>query len=304
MSSTNWFVGVEADSTRTRAVILDGLGTELGTLDGPGAFTHAEDPNAAAFPIAELVRRASTLADQELPCTALWAGVSGTSRGTVIGSIEIELQRAGLASNVHVDSGAEAAFHDVFGDGAGILLVAGTGSEGRGRNAAGAGARVGGWGSLLGDEGSGYAIGLESLRRVARDEDGRGPETKLRDAILSRLELSGVDALVRWAATADRATVARLTNVVVDSSRTGDAVAGDILVRAVEELSGHVHAMLTNLGPWEMPPSVSLSGWLIRKGGPLRRAMELALSEHQLVVVDRDPDAARGAAKLAFVMGK
>ena len=64
----------------------------------------------------------------------------------------------------------------------GVVCVAGTGSIAFGVNRAGERARAGGWGHLLGDEGSGYAIGLEALRAVCRASDGRGPQTALTDS--------------------------------------------------------------------------------------------------------------------------
>ena len=144
-----------------------------------------------------------------------------------------------------------AAFHDAFGDGPGVLLIAGTGSIAWGRAEDGREGRVGGWGHHIGDEGSGYAIGVDALRRVARNADGRGPETNAaRTSSSRRLGLAGIDGLVQWAATADGAEVAALAPVVAAAADGGDAVAGEILDHAVEELERHVLTILENLGPW------------------------------------------------------
>lgn len=295
-------IGVDGGGTHTRAVVLDADGRELARAVGPAALADPMDPEAAAEPIAEAVRSATVAANGTLPCRALWAGIAGAGRETVRASIEIALERLGLAEVVSVGSDVEAAFSDAFDTGPGILLVAGTGSIAWGRNEAGRQGRVGGWGSLLGDEGSGYAIGLESLRRLARDADGRGQETRLRDAILSALALKDVDDLVTWAAGAEKAEIAALVPVVVDSSRSGDAVAGEILVKAVEELAGHALTVASNLGPWRHPPPIALGGGLLRRGGPLRRAVEVAMSEQHLDVLLKDPDAGLGAARLALAM--
>src|SRR5207253_2030027 len=71
-------------------------------------------------------------------------------------------------------------------------------------------ARVGGWGSLLGDEGSGYAIGLEALRRIARSVDRRDRDTDLARRVLVRLGLSEPQDLIAWSSTATRAAIAGL----------------------------------------------------------------------------------------------
>jgi glucosamine kinase len=297
------YIGVDGGGTRTRAVVLNAEGEEMARVEGGAALADPRDPAAAAVPIAEVARAAAGAAGTTLPCAALWAGIAGAGRETVRSSVEMALDRLGVARRTHVGTDVEAAFHGAFQDRPGILLVAGTGSVAWGRNEGGQQGRVGGWGSLLGDEGSGYAIGLESLRRVARNADGRGPETQLREAILTHLGLDGVDALVSWTAEAEKGEVAALVPVVVDSSRRGDAVAGEILVQAVEELSGHVLTLLANLGPWRQPPRVSLSGGLLSSGGPLRRAMEVAISEQRLPLLEQDPDAALGAAWLAMGMG-
>ena len=160
--------------------------------------------------------------------------------------------------------------------------------------------RVGGWGSLLGDEGSGHAIGLEALRRVARSADGRGAETALRGRLLARLGLDAPEELIAWSASASRAEVAALAPEVGRAAEAGDAAASEILETAVRDLEGHVVALLENLGPWQSRPGVALGGGLLERGGALRGSLEWSLAERGLDRVERAPDAARGAARKAL----
>jgi N-acetylglucosamine kinase-like BadF-type ATPase len=88
--------------------------------------------------------------------------------------------------------------------------------------------------------------------------------------------------------------------VVALASSEYDEVAGEILTQAVEELEGHVLAILESLGPWAHPPQVALAGGLLRSGRALRAPLLTLLSKHRLPVLDRELDPARGAARLAL----
>ncbi len=301
---SRYYVGVDGGGTKTRAVVLDADGTEVGRAEGGPAIADAAAPDVAAKSVAKVVTAAAAAAGIELPVTALWAGLSGAGREAARSAVELELDRAGLAETVQVGTDVAAAFHDAFADGPGVLLIAGTGSIAWGRGEDGTEGRVGGWGHHIGDEGSGYAIGLDALRRVARDADGRAPETNLRTAILSHVGEEDVEGLVHWTAGATKAEVAGLAPVVGGVAAGGDAVAGEILVHAVEELEGHVLSILTNMGPWQRPPDLALAGGLLRPGGTLRSAMETVLARHHLTPIDRVLDAAHGAARLAMDAGK
>jgi len=300
---SGYAIGIDGGGTRTRGVLLGPDGEELGRAEGASAVADALHPEAAAQAVEDVTRAAARAAGVALPLRALWAGLSGAGREAARSAVEIELARRGLADVTRVGTDVLAAFHDAFGDGPGVLLIAGTGSIAWGRSEDGREGRVGGWGRHIGDEGSGYAIGLEALKRVARQADGRAPETALRAAILSRLGLETIDDLVQWAGGASRAEVAALVPLVAGASAAGDAVAGEILVRAVEELEDHVLAILENLGPWERPPGIALAGGLITPGGPLRAPLERVLARHRLVPLGRTPDAALGAARLGRTLG-
>jgi glucosamine kinase len=233
------------------------------------------------------------------PVSALWAGIAGAGREAVRAELEASLARAGLADRVGVGTDVEAAFEDAFGTGPGILLLSGTGSIAYARAPRGNQGRVGGWGSLLGDEGSGYAIGVEAMKRIARSVDGRAPGTVLRERILGSLGLADPEELITWSSTASRAAIAGLVPEVQAAAAAGDAVAGEILVKAVDELDGHVLTILDTLGPWPEAPTVMLGGGLLQKGGPLRSSLERLMRSHGLQVLDRELDPARGAARRA-----
>ncbi len=283
-----------------RAVLLDELGMETGRHEGPGAVASAADPRRAADAVALVCRQVALMAGATLPVDVVWAGISGAGREDSRVAVETALKHAGVARAVHVGSDVQAAFHDAFAKGPGVLVIAGTGSIAYGRAEDGREGRVGGWGRHIGDEGSGFAIGLGALRRVARSVDGRAHPTTLVGGVLGHLGLASMDELVTWIPGANKGEVAALTPVVAEAAASGDAVAREILALAVQELDGHVMAILETLGPWSRPPRVALAGGLLQPGGPLREPLVWALSRQAIRTLERAPDAARGAARLGM----
>jgi len=297
-------IGIDCGGTRARAVVLDGSGAEMARAEGPGAVATAADPQAAAQAVASVCRDAAASAGLRLPVDAVWAGITGAGREASRSTVEDELTRAGLARSVRVGTDVQAAFHDAFGDGPGILLIAGTGSIAFGRAGYGRQGRAGGWGHRIGDEGSAYAIGIEGLRGMAQAVDGRGEQTMLGDRIFQHLRLGAMDDVVTWVTSASKGEVAALAPVVVAAADEGDVVAGKVVDRAVRALERHIGALLERLGPWSRPPTIALSGGLLRVGRPLRGPLERLLTRHLVSVLERDLDAALGAAKLGSLRGR
>jgi glucosamine kinase len=281
-------------------VVLDEAGNEVGRADGRAALADAGAPHLAANAVADVCAAAAKDAGRSLPVDLVWAALAGAGRETARSAVEMELKRMVVATDVHVDTDVDAAFYGAFGDGPGILLISGTGSIAWGRAEDGRVARVGGWGHFIGDEGSGYAIGLDALRRVARHADGRAPHTYLQKMVQEHVKVERVEELVHWALRANKADVAGLATVVARAVEQGDAVAGEILVRAVEDLESHVEAILEKLGPWQQPPRLALAGGLLRPGRALRAPLMTLLEKYRLSVLERPGDPALGAARRAL----
>jgi glucosamine kinase len=176
---------------------------------------------------------------------------------------------------VVVHSDFAIALDDAFGDGPGVLLVAGTGSVAFGRSPGGTTGRCGGWGPVMGDEGSGAWIGRRALSIVTAASDGRESSTALTGGILTATELNEVTELIPWAAGATPAQLATLAPVVFSVADGGDLRANALVSLAVEELMLHVRTLAQQLfGDERATVHVALSGGLMRQRSMLRKRLE------------------------------
>ena len=294
--------GVDGGGTRTRALLLADNGTHLGRAEGPAALVRPARPEAAARVVADLVRRAAAVQGVPLPLPALWAGLAGAGRARVRRDLETLLRGEQVASAVRVGTDVEAAFHDAFGGGPGIVVVAGTGSVVLGVGEDGRRLQVGGWGAVMGDEGSGYHLGVAALRAVARAADGRAPPTDLTGAVLDLLDLGRPRKLATWAESANKADIAALAPLVVRTARTGDPAAATVVRLALDELRDQLSAAVRELFPSDTSPPVALTGGLIAPGGPLRPDVEQIVARANGRIFQRAVIPERGAAHLALAL--
>ena len=293
-------IGVDGGGTLSRAVVLDERGAEVGRAERPGSVVTQEAPGDAVRAVCEAARSAVDEAGLALPGAVLWAGLAGAGREKARVSVSDALASTGLADRVHVGTDAEAALQDAFGDGPGILLIAGTGSIAWGRGMDAAWVRVGGWGQSIGDEGSGYAIGVAALQHVLRAHDGRDPPTSMAEQVLAQSGAADAAALVGWIESASKGEVAALVPVVTAAAARLDSAAISILGRAVTELEAHVGSILERTGPWDAPAPLVVWGGLLQEGGALRSATLQALERYPVSVSHVELDSPRGAARLAL----
>lgn len=296
-----FFIGVDGGGTKTRAVVVDREGHELGRAVADGAVATAHDPAAAARAVARAVRDAVEAAGVELPGSVLWAGLAGAGPKEAREGVTKALARLRLADRIHVGTDVEAAFHDAFPQGPGVLLIAGTGSIAWIRSADGVTHRVGGWGQHIGDEGSGFSLGIAGLRLVTHAADGRAEETRLSSDLVEACGVATPEDLIGWVAQAEKGDVAALAPVVVAAADAGDDGAETLVTRAVEALVAHATAGATRLEGGR--PDIVLWGGLVADGGPLRTRVMEALESVGWGVEERLLDPVRGAAHLALESG-
>jgi N-acetylglucosamine kinase len=143
------------------------------------------------------------------------------------------------ADRMAVTHDAAIALSGATAGGRGIAVIAGTGSIAFARNAAGQTARAGGWGYVIGDEGGAFDLVRQALRATLRMEEGWGPPTVLRRALLGATAAANANQLLHLFYTPDwpRARVAALAPLVDESAAQGDVVARRILDGAAQELA-------------------------------------------------------------------
>lgn len=277
---TDILIGVDGGGSKTRVLIGDEKGNELGRAEGGRSAVRPGQAAESAKVIAEVVREALSRAAMPgvLEPKVLYCGVAGIGREVEQRSLLSALEAEELAETVVVEPDGMVAMFDAFSDGAGILLISGTGSIAYGRGPNGKVLRSGGWGPNIGDEGSGGWIGRRALGIVGAATDGREAETALVGAILTATQTADATELIPWAASADVRTIAQLAEAVLSTAAAGDSRANTLVTLAAEELVTHVRSLAMQLfGDERASIPVALSGGLLRKGSLLRKRVEQRL---------------------------
>jgi N-acetylglucosamine kinase-like BadF-type ATPase len=245
-------LGIDAGGTKTVCVLADEHGTIISDARGPGANLHAAGELAVEKVLHEVMEEAigdRSIDNRPIVPDAICLGIAGVDRDDEAQLVRAIMRRIGYKSRILVVNDALIALVAGARDDPGILINAGTGSIVYGRNAAGEAARAGGWGHMIGDEGSGYWIGREALAAVMRGADGRGPETALAEEILGHFGVADVSRLPRivYDREMPRMSVAALGPIVQAVASDGDAVATRVLERAAEELVLGARSVTTRL---------------------------------------------------------
>src|SRR5437867_5468501 len=228
-------VGIDGGGTKTRGLLVDEHGERIAEAIGAGSAVRPQEVERSAGIIAGVVRDALEIGEKtDVRPRVLCVGVAGVGREPERQELWDALVAQQLAEEVVVQTDLAIALDDAFGEGPGVLLIAGTGSSAYGRGPAGATARCGGWGPIIGDEGSGAWIGRRALSVVTAAADGREPETALTGAVLTAAQLNETSDLVAWSANAPPSQLATLAPVVLSVAESGDLRANAIVTLAVE----------------------------------------------------------------------
>ena len=289
-------VGIDAGGTKTRAFVVTRAGEVVGRGAGGGAnLLTSPDPQgsiAAALQTALAGRRPTAVV---LSCAG-GDRPSARERGH-----EILTRLLGGAVQVQVTHDAQAALYAGNPQGCGVVLIAGTGSIAYGRNAECEEERAGGWGHLIGDEGSAVWVGLEGLRAAAHAVDGRGAPTAIAQHVIRDLgiaELMDVLPLVYGRPHPAPAIVAAARAVGMAAS-ANDAIAVGILRRGGNALARAATVVAVSLGLADGP--VHLAGGAFEQLPALAthtRSELLAMLPRAAVEAVRE-EPAMGAARLA-----
>lgn len=293
-------LGIDAGGTKTVCQVADASGLVLAESRGPGANLQ----NAGELQVEKVLHeviQAATLQADAWPTSAC-IGMAGVDRPEDAAVVRGILSRLVPRCPVVVVNDALIALEAGAPGAAGVVVIAGTGSIAYGRDTFGRAARAGGWGYVLGDEGSGYWLGRQALRAVLRAFDGRGPATSLTDRVLAHYEVSRPQDLVReiYYGRFKPSTVAACASLVEEVANEGDLWAQSLIETGAKELSLAARAVCDRLSLPDGP--VILAGGIFKAVPRLRAGMVSALTTHRPGIVVRalTHEPAAGAVSLAL----
>lgn len=259
----DYVIGVDGGGTASSASLVALDGTVLAQSRGGPANYLLSGVGRIADVVGELIAQVKLAAgvERHVPrsiCLSLAGAGRPRARRAVLGAIERRIP----AQDIIITGDGVAALVGAFPGGAGIALIAGTGVLAMGVDEQGRSARAGGWGHLLGDEGSGFDLGRRTVLAALASENQSGDPTILAAKIEARLGLTSVDALVDWVYTEREASVRRLASLaplVFEAAEEGDVIAAGILDHGGRALATlvdrvarqlHLDSMVVPLSPF------------------------------------------------------
>ncbi len=298
-----YFAGIDGGGTKTECAIGDGereLGRGRGGSSNLNRVDEATVRTSLEAAIAAACQHAGIMPAQ---VEAVCLGAAGAARESVL--VPMRQMLEGLLpgcvpARAQLMGDHELALFAAFGDGPGVIVIAGTGSMVMARDEQGRTARAGGWGWAISDEGSGHWIGRTAVRAALRDVDRGKPDTLL-GMILKAWHIADVDSLVRETNHIPPANFAQLFPLVEEAAQAGDPLAVSILRRAGGELVQLANIAMRKLWPPEALVRVATVGGVFAHSQEVRETFEHSLRVlSPNAVVDAMPvDAARGALVLA-----
>ena len=296
-------LGIDAGGTKTVCLLADEQGTIVAESRRGGANLQAVGELEVEKVLHDVMEEA--IGNHDVRPAAICLGIAGVDRpddATVVKSI---MKRIGYKARVLVVNDALVALEAGAPGQAGIVVISGTGSISYGRNARGEAARSGGWGYVLGDEGSGYWIGRAALRAVLRQSDRRGPETVLSPLLLEHFGIQRAQELIHevYHTNLKPSAIGSLAKCVQAAFTNGDPVAIGILRGAADELEASALSVARRLDMVGQAFTFILAGGIFRAVPWLEQELERRLpvsSPHSRVrLLDREP--AVGAVALALL---
>lgn len=293
-------IGIDAGGTKTVCQLADQDGRVLAEARGPGANLQ----NTGELHVEKVLHHLITQTTQEAAQwpAAVCVGMAGVDRAGEAAVVREILTRLAPRSHIVVVNDALVALEAGVPGASGVVLIAGTGSIAYGRNRDGRAARAGGWGYLLGDEGSGFWLGRQALRAVVRSSDGRGPHTLLTPRVLSHYSVARPQDLVReiYDGRFQPSTVAAIASEVNAAAEEGDEIALRLIDTGARELGLAARSVCDQLALTHGP--VVLAGGMFRAVPRLRQRVVSHLTGRWpgMLVSPLSGEPASGAVSLAL----
>lgn len=298
-----YFLGIDGGGSKTRSLLGDEKSI-LASGSSSGCNIVRVGEACAQDSLTSAVHEACVqagISPREITRTCL--GAAGGVRPEIIAALR-RIMAAVAGGEVEITGDMQIAFEDAFGQDAGIIVIAGTGSIAYGRNSEGKTARAGGWGFAVSDEGSGHWTGVEAVRMSLHARD-RGEVPGLLTDLISALGVQRFEDFIVRVNGDPAPDFSAFFPVVLTAADAGDPVARDILNRTGCELANLACNIAQQLFKSEHEISVATHGGVFSNSAEVRKSFARRLNSicPAATHVARTIDPARGALQRARSAG-
>jgi N-acetylglucosamine kinase-like BadF-type ATPase len=280
-----FFLGIDGGASKTSCAVGDETAL-LGKGMAAGSNIVRVGEQAAGRALREAIEQACAAArvgPRQISRTCV--GAAGGARPESAGVIRRVIAEV-VSGEIEVAGDMEVAFHAAFGEGPGVIVIAGTGSIAYGRNSYYRAARAGGWGPAISDEGSAYWIGRSAIAAALRAED-QGEDPALLQSMMKVWGVESRNQLILAAHASPPPDFAVLFPIVVSGAESGDPTARSLLIDAGAELSTLAKMVIRRLfGPSENVP-LAMAGGVFGNSALVRQTFQNSLrSEYPEVLLN------------------
>ena len=292
--------GIDAGGSKTECIIIDSEAEKIISRAETGSANYqVVGLKKAGQEIKNSLEQAKAKAGIS-KLSVLGLGIAGAGRENDKVRLKKELNRIIEVENFFLTDDAEIALLGATGGKKGIVLIAGTGSIAYGLKKSGDKIRSGGWGPLLGDEGSGFWIAMEALKKAVKAAENRAEETELNDLIIEHFNFSSLQGLIPliYEGELPRREIAALTPKIIESAVNGDNTAAEIIEEAAAELAVLASSLAERLDYQE--DKIFAAGGLFKSDYFLNIFKAILIKSYNLKVLMPKYSAAYGAVFFAL----
>jgi N-acetylglucosamine kinase-like BadF-type ATPase len=243
-----YFIGIDGGGTKTDCIITDESYIPLLSIKGGPLNLLINSLSESTNTILQLVN--SSLSKMNIPIMHLkYIGIGAAGAGGFEESEKLEINLKALlppSITLKVASDAEVALEGAFNGKPGCILISGTGSIIYGKGKDGIIHRCGGFGRILGDEGSGYMLGKKGLILAAKEFDGRAPKTLITHLLKDKYQFQSSRDIISIVHNKSL-DIAAIAPLVLAAAGNNDKVALRIIDEETDELLSLISCIIKKL---------------------------------------------------------
>jgi glucosamine kinase len=238
-NSVAYYLGIDGGGSKTRCVVGDETTILASATAGPSNITRVGEDRARESMHQAILEACAAAKITPQQITSACIGAAGAARKEIAEAVR-RFAAELILGKIEIVGDMEIALQAAFGDGAGVIVIAGTGSIAFGRNLQGQTARAGGWGYTISDEGSAHWIGRQAVIALLRtiDEAAASNEATSSAFFAELKPIWNVTSFEQLASVANSTSdFSGLFPAVVSAADASDPLAEHVLQQAATELA-------------------------------------------------------------------